>query len=97
MKPNQLSANERLPYRLIRNGQEEKLYNYVNAGLIDIDYGVHGHSLFATALQAENIGVINFLIDKKVKNLNNVMYALSQVKNGDIKRVSEEYFLKNNG
>jgi hypothetical protein len=97
LTPNQISSNERLPYRLIKKKQEEKLLHYINDGLIDIDYGAHGHSLLATALAEENIPIINFLIQKKAKNFNNVQYVLSRLENNDIKRTAEEYYLKNCG
>jgi hypothetical protein len=95
LKPNQINANEDLPYRLIRNGLEEKLYTHILKGSIDIDYDKHQHSLLAAALQAENLNIINFLIQKKVKNFNGVQYALSRVKNDNIKSIVEKYYLEN--
>jgi hypothetical protein len=94
LKPNQIRANETLPYRLIRKGHLEKFYNYIKNGLIDINYGAHGHSLIGIAIQEQNIDLIYFLIQKNVRNFNNVPYALDHCKNPEIKKIVEEYCFK---
>ncbi len=97
LTPNQIRANETLPYRLIKNKQEGKLLEYINNGLIDINYGAHGSSLLATAISEKNISIINFLIQGKVKNFNHVSSLLKHLEDITMKKIVEEYYLKNCG
>lgn len=94
LKPREFNANEGLPYRLIRNFKNEKLLKLINEGIFDIDYNAHSYSFLATAIQSENIEIVEYLLSKKVKNLNSVEFQLSNSKNKKIIKKVNRYIRK---
>jgi hypothetical protein len=89
--PLQKSSNALLPFRLIKNGLEEKLYTYISNGSINIDFNGSGISMLSMAIQAENFNIVNFFIQHKIKNLFVVESALAQVQNNEIRNIVQQY------
>ncbi len=94
LTPLQKSSNDSLPFRLIKNGLEGKLYLNIEKGSINIDFNGSGTSMLSMAIQVENLNIVNILINNKIKNFYGVERALTEVKNSEIRNSVQKYIIE---